>query len=142
MLRFAMLGAGAIGSSHVAGLASLGSEAVSYTAVCDVDGQKAKDFAEKYGIQKVYTDINDLLADDEVDVVDLCLPSHIHEKFGIIVCEAGKHLLIEKPITFDAESAKRIYDAARKNGVRIMTAQVLRFWPEYMKIKELMITEP
>ena len=85
------------------------------------DEEKAKAFAAEHGIPKVYTDINDMLKDDEIDVVDLCLPSHMHEKFGIMVCEAKKHLLVEKPIAFEVEPAKRIYDAARKNGVRIMT---------------------
>ena len=137
MLNFALLGSGAMGEAHLGGLASLENDCVNYLAVCDVDEAKAKAFAEKYGIPKIYTDINDMLADEEIDVVDLCLPSHMHEKFGIMVCNAKKHLLIEKPITFEVESAKRIYDCAKENGVRIMTAQVLRFWPEYKKIKEL-----
>ena len=137
MLNFAILGAGAMGAAHTGGLASIENDRVKYTAVCDIDGDKAKAFAEEHGIPKVYTDICDLLKDDEVDVVDLCLPSHMHEKFGVMVCEAKKHLLIEKPIAFTVDAAKRIYDAAKTNGVRIMTAQVLRFWPEYKKIKEL-----
>lgn len=137
MIKYAMLGAGSIGGSHLEGLASLKNENVKYVAVCDIDEKKAKDFAEKFGIPKVYTDAAEMLADPEIDVVDVCLPSHMHERFGIMVCEAGKNLLIEKPITFEVESAKRIYDSAKKNNVRIMTAQVLRFWPEYMKIKEL-----
>ena len=137
MLNFAILGAGAMGGAHTNGLASIENDKVKYIAVCDIDEEKAKAFAAEHGIPKVYTDINDMLKDDEIDVVDLCLPSHMHEKFGIMVCEAKKHLLVEKPIAFEVEPAKRIYDAAKRNGVRIMTAQVLRFWPEYKKIKEL-----
>ena len=137
MLKFGLLGAGAMGAAHTNGLASLKKDGVQYVAVCDVDEKKAQEFAKEHNIPKVYTDLAEMLKDPEVEVVDLCLPSHMHEKFTVMVCEAKKHILVEKPIAFEVAAAKRMYDAARQNGVRIMTAQVLRFWPEYMKIKEL-----
>ncbi len=136
MVRFGILGAGAMGNSHINGIRTNGSDNVEYTAICDIDKKKCDAFAEKYGL-RAYYDFDEMLADDEIDVIDVCLPSFMHEKFAVAAADAKKHILVEKPIAFTLEEAKSIYDAAKKNNVRMMTAQVLRFWPEYVKIKEL-----
>jgi predicted dehydrogenase len=136
MLRFGILGAGAMGNAHIGGLTANGSGNVEYAAVCDADREKCDAFAARYGLEAYY-DFEEMLADDTVDVVDLCLPSFMHEKFAVRAARAKKHILVEKPVAFTLEEARSIYDAGRENGVRVMTAQVLRFWPEYVKIREL-----
>jgi predicted dehydrogenase len=61
----------------------------------------------------------------------------MHEEFAVKIARAKKHILIEKPVAFTLEAVNNIYDTARANNVRVMAAQVLRFWPEYVKIKEI-----
>ena len=136
MLNIGLLGAGMIGSAHVDGFLTLNSEIARFVAVCDNDSAKLNDFAEKHNL-RAFSNIDEMLADPEIDVVDLCLPSFMHEEFALKVMKAKKHLLIEKPIAFTLEAAKNIFDAARLYGVRVMVAQVIRFWPEYVKIKEI-----
>jgi predicted dehydrogenase len=87
------------------------------------------------GVKK-YSDFALLLADPEIDAVDLCLPTHLHESAAIAALRAGKHVLVEKPIALDAASARRMIDAARTAGRVLMCAQVLRFLPEYVALRD------
>ncbi len=135
-MKIGILGAGAMGNAHISGFLSLARQNGEYVAICDIDRQKCDAFAEKYGL-RAYCDLSDMLADREIGVVDICLPSFMHEEFAVKAAGAKKHLLVEKPIAFTMQAAKNIYATAKKNGVRIMVAQVLRFWPEYLKIKEI-----
>lgn len=136
MVKFCILGAGAMGNTHVTGVRANGSEHAEYVAVCDIDKERCDAFAEKYGL-KAYYDFDEMLKDDSIEVVDVCLPSFMHEKFAVAAADAGKNILVEKPVAFTLEEAENIYNAAERNNVLIMTAQVLRFWPEYAKIKEI-----
>jgi predicted dehydrogenase len=114
----------------------MNSKTARFIAVCDIDATKRNEFAQKYSL-RAYADINDMLNDPDIDIVDLCLPSFMHEEYAMKIARARKHLLIEKPIAFTLEAANDIFSAARENGVRVMVAQVIRFWPEYVKIKEI-----
>jgi len=136
MLKIGLLGAGMIGKAHIEGFLSMKNEIARYTAVCDIDAIKRNELAQKYHLH-AFADFDEMLADPNLDVVDLCLPSFMHEEFAVKTVRAKKHLLIEKPIAFTFEAARNIFEAARENGVRVMVAQVIRFWPEYVKIKEI-----
>jgi len=136
MIKFGILGAGFMFDAHLGGLTANGSDNVKYVAVCDIDKEKCDEKAQKYGL-KAYYDFDEMLADPDVDVVDICLPSHLHEKFAIIAAKAKKNILLEKPVAMSVESAQNIFDAAKENGIRIMVAQTLRFWAEYAKITEM-----
>jgi len=136
MLQIGLLGAGMIGNTHINGFLTMKSELARYGAVCDIDSNKRNELAQKYNL-RAFGNLDEMLVDPEIDVIDLCLPSFMHEEFAIKIACAKKHLLIEKPIAFTLEAAHNIFTAARENGVRIMVAQVLRFWPEYVKIKEI-----
>lgn len=88
------------------------------------------------GIKK-YDNLDAMLADPDIDVVDLCLPSYLHRELGIRALEAGKHVLVEKPIALTVEDADAMIAAAERTGKLLMVAQVLRFWPEFALIKDL-----
>jgi predicted dehydrogenase len=136
MLKIGLLGAGMIGNTHIDGFLSLKTKLARYTAVCDTDDDKRNALAQKHNL-RAFADLDEMLADPDIDAVDLCLPSFMHEEFAVKIACAKKHLLIEKPIAFTLEAAQNIFAAARDNGIRVMVAQVLRFWPEYVKIKEI-----
>ena len=80
---------------------------------------------------KKYRDPAELLADPDVEAVDICLPTDLHESTAIAALRAGKHVLVEKPMALDGAGARRMIAAARETGRLLMCAQVLRFFPEY-----------
>ncbi|MDY0092855.1 MAG: Gfo/Idh/MocA family oxidoreductase [Candidatus Vecturithrix sp.] len=134
MLHVGMIGAGFMGRTHgdayknltdvrLAGIASRGQE-------------KARKFAEEYQCTN-YPQPEELINNPSIDIIDICLPTHLHEQYVVLAATHGKHVLCEKPFSLTLEAADRMIEATRKAGVKFMIAQVLRFWPEYMKIKEL-----
>ncbi|MDR2039467.1 MAG: Gfo/Idh/MocA family oxidoreductase [Bacteroidales bacterium] len=135
-MKIGILGAGAMGNAHITGFRSLKDQNATYVSVFDIDEKKRNDFGQKFGLD-TYPDLDSMLNDKELDIIDLCLPSFMHEEFAVKIAKAGKHMLIEKPIAFTLPAAKNIFIAAHQNNVRIMVAQVIRFWPEYVKIKEM-----
>jgi predicted dehydrogenase len=78
-----------------------------------------------------YADLNDLLADPDVDLVDLCVPNDEHAKLAIRALEAGKHVLVEKPIALSIRDADAMLAAARASDRLLMVAHVLTFFPEF-----------
>ena len=80
---------------------------------------------------KKYSEYKDLLADPEIDLVDICLPPDLHEQVAVEAVRAGKHVLVEKPISIELDSAVRMVREAEKAGVQIMVAHVLPFFPEF-----------
>jgi predicted dehydrogenase len=83
-----------------------------------------------------YGDIAELLADPAIDAVDLCLPTDLHEPVALQALRAGKHVLVEKPMALDGAAARRMIDEAGRQSRVLMTAQVLRFFPEYVALRE------
>ena len=136
MLKIGLLGTGMIGNTHIDGFLSMKSKIARFTAVCDVDATKRNELAQKHNL-RVFADLDEMLACPDIDIVDLCLPSFMHEEFAVKIARAKKHILIEKPVAFTLEAAGNIFATARENGVRVMVAQVIRFWPEYARIKEI-----
>jgi predicted dehydrogenase len=79
----------------------------------------------------LYRDVGELLADPRVDLVDLCVPNDEHAKLAIRALEAGKHVLVEKPIALTTAEADAMLHAARSSGKLLMVAHVLPFFPEF-----------
>jgi len=86
---------------------------------------------------KTYTKMDDLLADDDVQLVDVTLPTFLHEEAVVKAAEAGKHVFCEKPMALTVEASDRMAEAAEKAGVVLMIGQCLRFWPEYEVAKSI-----
>jgi predicted dehydrogenase len=84
----------------------------------------------------VYADYADLLRDPKVQLVDICLPTDQHEVVALQALAAGKHVLVEKPISVDLAAADRMVAAARQAGRMLMVAQVLPFFPEFRWLRE------
>ena len=135
-MKIGILGAGVMGNAHITGFRSMKKQNATYTGIYDIDKSRCSEFAGKYQL-KAYESLEELLSDKEITIIDLCLPSFLHEEYAVKIAQAGKHMIIEKPVAFTVEAAKNIYRAAHGNNVRVMVAQVIRFWPEYVKIKEI-----
>lgn len=133
MKRIGIVGAGLISESHAEGI-----NQSSNTQLAGFQSRtkaSAESKAAKYG-GKVYDTIDEMIADPEVDIIDICAPSHLHEELAMKVLNAKKPLLLEKPIAQTKESAQALVDKARSNGTPFMICQSLRFMPAYLAIKK------
>ena len=92
---------------------------------------------ENYPDKHLYTNFDEMLENENLDILDICLPTFLHADYSIKAMEKGIHVICEKPISLHAEDVERIYSTAHQNNVKFMVAQVLRFWPEYELLKEL-----
>ena len=131
MLKLGLCGVGGISGAHIPAWEAM--EDAELVALCDVrPGQM-----EKYPGKRHYTDVDEMFAKEQLDILDICLPTYLHAEVALKAMERGIHVLCEKPISLHREDVARLYAAARQNGVRFMVAQVLRFWPEYAALKEI-----
>lgn len=99
----------------------------------NIEGQAEGGF--DYSSVRKYTDAFELIADPDIDVVDICLPTPAHVPFGIKVLEAGKHLLTEKPLARTYEDAMKLVNAAEASDKIAMCAMCMRFWPGWTWLK-------
>lgn len=103
MLHIGMIGTGSISDLHMRCYAK-NEDAVIY-AICDLNEERAKAAAQKYDAQSVYTDYREMLEDPHVDAVSICTWNNTHAEFAIAALEAGKHVLLEKPVATNVEDA-------------------------------------
>jgi len=142
------LGLGFMGSTHLKALRNVPGA----TLAAVVSGDEKKLAGDLSGIQgnlggpgekmdfagvERYRTVDEALGDPNVDAVDICLPTDRHAPVAIEALRAGKHVLVEKPMALDGETADRMIAEARRNNRVLMTAQVLRFFPAYEKTAEL-----
>ncbi|MGH3002374.1 MAG: Gfo/Idh/MocA family protein [Gaiellaceae bacterium] len=111
MLGVAVVGAGGVGALHLAAASRV--EGVRLVAVCDVDERRARSAAREYGTEVEWaSSLEQALEIDGVDAVVVCTPNNTHAAVGRAVLEAGKHVLMEKPLALDLESADELLDLA------------------------------
>ena len=86
---------------------------------------------------RVYDDVADIGADSDIDLVSLCTPDDLHERHAVSLLEAGKDLILEKPVALTRESARRIADAAAASGRQVAVNYEIRINPAVRKLREL-----
>ena len=133
MVKVGLIGAGFMGHMH--GNCYFNLPGAELVAVADVREDQAAEVAQPHGAE-VLQDAAALIARQDVDVVDVCLPTYLHAEWAVKAMAAGKHCLCEKPMALTSADAERMVQAADKAGVRFMVAHVIRFWPEYQVLKK------
>ena len=130
-MRVGLVGAGVMGTVHAAGWQAAGAE---LAAVFSRDQERAQALAGQYGA-RVAGSYGDLLR--EVDVVDLCVPTHLHHSMALEAFAQGRHVVCEKPIALTEAEGREMIAAAQRAGVRFFVAMVLRFFPQYRLTRDL-----
>ena len=125
-IRIGVVGAGAIAQvAHLPALAKLkGTELVS---LCDADGPKAHQLADRFGIPNVFTDIEDLLAGPALDGVIIMTPNHLHEPHVLSALAAKAHVLCERPLALASKGVERILAAAARADRKVAVGNNHRF---------------
>ena len=133
-----VIGGGSIARAHLNAYRQL-PELAKVTALCDLDRKAAESRAAEFGLDAaLVTDLGELCARRDVDAVDICLPIKAHLDAILAAVRAGKHVIVEKPMTLNLEEAKTAVRAAREGRVTLMVAQDQRFRPKHTKMRELM----
>jgi predicted dehydrogenase len=136
-LRVGIVGLGWVAGAHIETFKQVKGARV--TAVCSRRKQDAKELENKYGIPlKVYNDYAAMLADPEIDVIDICTPHPLHAEQAIAAAKAKKHLIIEKPICLTFEQAKSIREAITKAGVKACVCFECRFSAHFTMIDSIL----
>jgi predicted dehydrogenase len=141
-MRIAVVGLGFMGSTHLKALRNI--PGATLAAVYSQDDKKLTGDlrsiqgnlggpGEKFDFSPIakYRDIPSLLADPNIDAVDICLPTNLHSETALAALRAGKHVLVEKPMALTGALADEMIAEAKRAGKLLMGAQVLRFLPEY-----------
>jgi len=98
----------------------------------------AEKAAERFEIPRAYGSYDELLIDNEIEAVYIPLPNHLHVPWSIKALQAGKHVLVEKPVALDSRDARKLLDESLKYpGLKIMEAFMYRHHPQWLKVKEL-----
>lgn len=130
-LNWAVLGTGVIANEMAVALQKMGK---TLYAVANRTHEKAVVFAKKYGVEKVYDDIDDMFVDEKVDIIYITTPHNTHYQFMKRALENGKHILVEKSITLNSRELNEMIDLASQKQLIIAEAMTIWHMPLYKEL--------
>lgn len=131
----AVIGAGAIGVNHIESFQQ--HPAARVIALAEVSPQRGREAADRYHIPELVTDYRRLLKRSDVDVVSVALPNYLHARVALAALQAGKHVMLDKPMATNARDAANLVAVARQKRRLLMIGQNNRFIPEVQTAKQL-----
>lgn len=137
-LNWAVLGTGIIANEMAQALGKMNKKLY---AVGNRTHQKALDFAQKYDVQKIYDNIDDMFVDENVDIIYITSPHNTHYKFMKKALENGKHILVEKSITLNSRELDAMIALANKNNLILAEAMTIWHMPIYKKLWKIVQSE-
>ncbi|CAM3611514.1 Gfo/Idh/MocA family protein [Marinicrinis lubricantis] len=135
-LKIGVIGAGSISEVHLNAYKS--NPEVEIYAICDLNEQRAKEKAEAFGASHVFTNYHDLLALPEIHSVSICTWNNSHAEISIAALEAGKHVLVEKPLCKTVEEALQVEEAVQKSGKLLQVGFVRRYGSNTKILKQFL----
>jgi predicted dehydrogenase len=137
-LRVGLIGTGGIARAHLRAYRQYPQQ-VRLKAVCDVQAEAVGRFAQEAGGEvQVYTDPEVMLKDAPIDAVDICTVHNTHAPLAIMAADAGKHILVEKPMACSWQECVEMVHAAERAGVQLMVAQCQRYMPGFRGVKRVL----
>ncbi len=149
MLKYGIIGFGGLGKLHFSNTEDLykAHNDVKLTAICDAtenaftnntttnlgDDETKLDLS----MYNLYTDVNEMLEKEELDFVITAVPTYLHDEIAIKAMEKGIHVFSEKPMALSVDRGQSMIDCAKKNNVKLMIGQCVRYMPRYEKLKEI-----
>ncbi|MBD2870178.1 Gfo/Idh/MocA family protein [Paenibacillus arenilitoris] len=124
-VKVGVIGAGSISDIHLSSYAR--NPEVDIYAICDLNEERARTKAAAYGAEKTFADYRELLADPAIDAVSICTWNNSHAEISIAAAEAGKHVLVEKPLCKTVEEAEKVKQAALRSGKVLQVGFVRRY---------------
>jgi predicted dehydrogenase len=136
MLRLAIIGVGWAGTRQAQAVDELNRK-VTLACFVDNDPDFLKEKAAEFNLQKSYTDYQAALAGPDIDAVSICTPHNLHRSMAVAAAEAGKHILVEKPMAVTVDEATQMIDAAEANGVKLYVAESASYTPMSKFLREI-----
>jgi len=133
MLKIGLIGCGFMGGMHAACYNAI--EGAQLVAVADVRREKAEEIVNGKDIE-IYASGMDLIANADVDVVDICLPTYLHTEHAVAAMKKVKNVFIEKPVCMSKEEGELLLATQKETGAKVQVGQVIRSWDEYVWLKE------
>jgi myo-inositol 2-dehydrogenase / D-chiro-inositol 1-dehydrogenase len=134
--KVVILGTGFVSGIHIESYHRFVSNA-EVIAVYSRNIDKAKAFAQKHNIAQWFDDMDKIISESGCDVIDICLPNYLHAEATLKAAAAGKHVIIEKPLSVTLEEADAMIAACKKAGVKLMYAEELCFAPKYERVRDM-----
>ena len=131
--RFGIIGCGAIAGVHAQAIAAM--EDAHLESVCDSDPDRAKAFAQAQGC-RWHTTPEALLADPQIQIVCICVPSGLHADYAVLAAQAGKHIVVEKPMAITRQQLDAVEQAVAQSGVKLAVISQLRFQASVQRLKK------
>jgi predicted dehydrogenase len=147
MVRVGLVGLGFMGQQHFQIYRNMAD--VELVAVCDADSKRVGETAPSVGgnIGEAaaidlsgltrYVSFDEMLANEELDLVDICTPTHLHAEMTVAALESRRHVVCEKPMARTIEECDQMIGAAQRAGKSLFIAQCIRFWPEYEVLQRM-----
>lgn len=134
-VKVAVVGTGKIAeTAHIP--AYLSSRNVDLVALVDVDSNKAKKIARKFGIEKVFPSVEELFEKETIDAISLCTPPNTHAEIALKAFDSGTHVLCEKPLATSIEDGRMMVESSKKKERILMVGFNRRFWPNYIRARK------
>lgn len=137
MIRVAIVGTGGISQSHIAGYLAF-PERCKIVALVDIYPEKAQEKKDKFNLTdaEVYDDHLNILGREDIDLIDVCTPPYVHAEIAINGLNAGKNVLIEKPMAASLEECDKVLEAAKRSGKLLSVVAQNRYRTGYMNLKK------
>ncbi|WP_054028538.1 Gfo/Idh/MocA family protein [Bacillus sp. FJAT-28004] len=138
MIRVAIIGTGSISSAHIDAYLALGNRC-SIVALYDINAASAQDKKTKFQLSsEIVNDYKDLLSRDDIDLVSICTPPYTHSDLSVDFLQAGKHVIVEKPMASSLAECDRMNEAAVASGKILSVISQNRFGDAIMKLKSVL----
>lgn len=135
MLKVGLIGCGFMGAMHANCYKNI--EGVELVAFADLRKEKAEELAVGMNAT-IYSDGKDLIANADVDIIDICLPTYLHAEYAMLAMEKVKYVFVEKPVALTVAEGKAMLEKSKETGAQVQVGQVIRFWDEYVELKKIL----
>src|SRR5262249_17088488 len=132
-IKVGVIGVGSFGELHIQAYRALAE--VEIVAISDVRENRLREMSSSYGIPQTYTDARELCSRSDIKIVSIATPESLHLEPVLAAAQAGKHILLEKPIATSLEDAAKIVAAAEDAHVHLMVGHILRFEANYGSLR-------
>lgn len=134
MLKVGLIGCGFMGTMHANCYKNI--PGVELAAVADLRPEKAQELAQGTNAQ-IFGEGMDLIAQAQVDVIDICLPTHLHAAYALAAMDKVQYLFLEKPVTLTVAESEELLKKSAQTGCQVQVGQVIRFWDEYVALRDI-----